>query len=377
MLRRMANRRIMPKGSFTQVTVSLLSRLSPGCVASFRFALVLVLVFDLVPTPLKIGTGLLGAVLETTPGARFSNPAQTNPPPLPIKETDAAIENEYRALQAADDAAQAEVERWLQQHHEQEGQAAAAPAADLDRHIRERFEPVRRAYEDFLARHPRHVPARLTYGSFLSDRQDEAGAQAQWEQALELDPRNAAALNNLAGVYAEREQPAKAFEFLSQAIELDPATALYYHNFANHLYVLRQSAMSYYRLNEQQVYAKALASYSNAFRLAPTNFTFAWDFAQTYYALQPLPTEPALHAWTNALAVAHDEIHRQGVQVHFARVKLLANRLPEARAHLVLVTHPKYSDLKTRLLRLIVERESATPATNGGTSLIQPKPKAP
>jgi len=48
--------------------------------------------------------------------------------------------------------------------------------------------------------------------------------------------------------------------------------------------------MENYSLNEQQVYGKALGLYSNAFILIPGNFSFAWDLAQTYYVIKPLPT---------------------------------------------------------------------------------------
>ena len=37
-------------------------------------------------------------------------------------------------------------------------------------------------------------------------------------------------------------------------------------------------------------------------------------------------TDDALRAWTNALAIAHDEVEREGVYLHFARHKLHAER---------------------------------------------------
>src|SRR5258708_7286666 len=115
--------------------------------------------------------------------------------------------------------------------------------------------------------------------------------------------------------------------------------------------------MLYYGLNEQQVYAKALRLYSNAVRLDPQNFAFAWDFAQTYFSIKPLPADDALRSWTNALRSANGEVEREQVHVQCARVKMLAGRLSEARTQLTAVTNEGCAKLKAGLIRSIEERE--------------------
>ena len=99
-----------------------------------------------------------------------------------------------------------------------------------------------------------------------------------------------------------------------------------------------------------------------AMRLAPTDFPLASDVAQTYYGIKPSRTEDALGAWTNAFNIANDEIEREGVHTHFARIKLNAGRFDEARGHLDAVTNAMYADLKTRLERNLKEKSSATNA---------------
>ena len=78
----------------------------------------------------------------------------------------------------------------------------------------------------------------------------------------------------------------------------------------------------------------------------PRNFPMASDVAQTYYGIKPLRLEAALKAWTNTLALARDEIEREGVYLHFARLKLQAGRFAEVRAHLNAVTNELYAMLK-------------------------------
>jgi tetratricopeptide (TPR) repeat protein len=308
-----------------------------------------------------IGT-LLGADGPKTGSNNIS--ASGSDASITSKATNTVAEREYEQLMSEDDAAQAEVDKWIQENNAFKAKGAGIADAEMNRRIRQRFEPIRKGYEDFLKRYPDHARARLAYGSFLGDLQDEAGAKVQWEKALELDPKNPATYNNLAGIYSETGDVKKGFEFFTKAIELSPAEAIYYHNFADSLYVMRNKAQEIYGLNEQQVFTKALHFYSNAVRLAPSNFPFATDFAQTFYALKPFPAAEAMTAWTNTLKLAHDELERQGVYIHLARAKMLDGQLASAREQLDAITDTNYTVLKSNLIRSIKMRENPPTTTN-------------
>jgi tetratricopeptide (TPR) repeat protein len=268
---------------------------------------------------------------------------------------------EFDKIEAADDAAQTEVDKWVRQNNDLKSAGRAVSQDDMDHRIAERFEPVRQAYDNFVHKHPDYARARLGYGNFLNDRQDERGAQVQWERAIELDPTNAAIYNSLAGRYTEVGPVNKAFEYFSKAIELRPAEAAYYHNFGDGLYVQRKRAAVYYSITEQQVFDKVVTLYSNALRLAPRNFAYAWDLAQTYYSFKPLPFETSLGAWTNALKLAPEEADREEVLVHLARVNMLAGRFAEARNQLIAVTNESCLKAKASLLHNIAQREDSKP----------------
>lgn len=273
-------------------------------------------------------------------------------------------EKELQKLMDADDEAQAEVDDWIRQNDEFAKHGAAAPPAQLKRRIEERLEPVRKAYEDFIQRHPRNSKARVAYASFLGDTKDEESAQEQLEQALSVDTNNPAIYNNLANIYGHIGPVKKAFEYYAKAIQLNPLESVYYHNLGTTVYLFRTDAKEYYRIDEAQVFAKAFELYSNAMRLDPMNFPLASDVAQSYYGMKPMHTEEALRAWTNALQIAHDEIEREGVYVHFARIKLLGDRFTEAQAHLNAVTNDMYAELRRRLQRNLNERRSGGNSTN-------------
>lgn len=299
-----------------------------------------------------------GAV--TAGAAEASGPL---PPPAAVATAVTNASLEFQQLEANDDAAQVEIDKWKRDNAEARSQGGGLSDAELDARIQTRVEPIQKAYRAFLAKYPEHAGAHLAYGCFLNERQDETGARKEWEKALELDPRNAAIYNNLAGSYSEGGPANKAFDFFNKALELKPTEAAYYHNFGTTLYVLRKSGTAYYHVDEQGVFAKIIELYSNAVRFDPQNFAFSVDLAQTYYSLKPLPFEAALKVWTNALQAAKGENDREDVYIHLARVKMLAGNLAESRGLLAGVTNQSHALLKANLIRAIESREGPEPHT--------------
>jgi tetratricopeptide (TPR) repeat protein len=268
------------------------------------------------------------------------------------------LEAEYQKLLEADDTAQEEIDKWIRDHREFAAKGAPGDDEALNRRIMERLAPVRKAYESFLSKNPEHVRARIAFASFLGDIESESSAMKQLEIALRYDTNNATIYNNLANIHGHTGEVKKAFEFYSKAIAINPNEPVYYHNFGTTVYLFRKDAQEYYGIDEQEVFDKAFVLYSNALRLDPTNFPLASDIAQGYYIAKPLRTEDAMKAWTNALSLARDDVEKQGVYIHFARVKMLDGKYDEARTWLKPVTNAMYAELKARVLRSIDQREA-------------------
>ena len=301
---------------------------------------------------------LLGVALAAS---NYSRAATKNPEPArPASTNNAAtdaIEKEIQAIMDEDDTAQEEVDKWIKENQAFAEKGAGVSDAELNRRIRARFEPIRTRYEDFVHRYPDNAKARVAYGSFLNDLHDEEGAVTQWEKGRELNPNDPAVWNNLANFYGHDGEVKKAFAFYAKAIELNPIEPIYYQNFGTTVYLFRKDAKEYYGITEQEVFNKALELYAKALRYDPTNFPLASDVAQTYYGIRPFRADEALRAWTNTLAIAHDEIEREGVYVHLARCKLIVERFDEARRHINAVTNEMYAALKTRLTKNLNEQE--------------------
>jgi tetratricopeptide (TPR) repeat protein len=295
--------------------------------------------------PVALGTLLIACVhpkptTETESSAIASNP----------------VEEEYLKLLAQDDDAQTDADRWIREAGAFDSAGAGGSRETLIARIDARFDQIRKDYNRFLERHPNHARARLAFGSFLNETRDESGAVTQWERALEIDPTNPAAWNNLANHYGHRGPVKKAFEYYERAIELDPGEATYLQNLATTTYLFRKDAREHYGITEQEVFDRALELYRRAMALDPENFPLATDYAQTFYGIRPLRTEEALHAWNQALKLAHDQIERDGIHLHIARIQLLSGDLEQARSHLGIVTNQMYQTLKERLTRNLQEK---------------------
>ena len=324
----------------------------------------------------NFGIAVLGALLATNQPAAISNLVHSETGiSVKVADPNDPVEKEFKKLMEEDDAAQAEADKWIRDNAEFAAKGGGTSAPELNKKILERFAPVRKGYEKFIEQHTNHVGALVAYASFLNDIGDEEGQRNYLERALEIDKTDPAIWNNLANYYGHRGPVKKAFSYYEKAIELDPSEPVYHHNFGTTVFLFRKDVKEYYDINEQQVFDKALGIYSNAMRLSPNDFPLASDVAQTYYGIKPSRTEDALRAWTNAFNIANDNIEREGVHTHFARIKLNSGRFDEARAHLNAVTNAMYTDLKTRLERNLREKSSGTntpPTANATESSSNP-----
>jgi tetratricopeptide (TPR) repeat protein len=308
-------------------------------------------------------SGLLGVLVATNQPSAISNLVhEKTGVRMEIADPNDPVEREYLRLLEMDDAAQAEVDRWLTDNEKLAGAGAGIDRGTMQGKIRQRFDPVEKAYKDFLERHPKHVKARVAYGSFLGDIGREDEAAAEYIKARDIDPQNPAAWNNLANFYGHNGPVTNAFACYEKAIELRTNEAVYYQNFATTVYLFRWDATNYFNITEQQVFDKAMALYSKALSLAPTDFPLATDLAQTYYGIRPPRIQDALKAWNDALKLARDDVEREGVRLHLARWNRTAGDLNAARRELSFVTNQMYWVTKSNILRGLNHREAGTNA---------------
>lgn len=268
-----------------------------------------------------------------------------------------AVAAEYEKLLEKDEAALQKIEKLMAEFDAFATNGAPGSRAALFAKVDEVIDGVKRSYDGFLERNPKHVDAYLAYGSFLNELGDEEGATVKWEKARELDPKNPSAWNNLANVFGHIGPIKKAFQYYEKAIELDPKEPVYLQNLATTTYLFRKDAAETYRIDEEAVFNKALDLYRQAMKLDPTNIVLATDYAQSYYGIKPMRVEDAIAAWKHCLTLAKSDVEKQGIYLHLARVELNAGLFEEAQKHLDLVKDPSMDDLKKRLQRNLEKKQ--------------------
>src|ERR1051325_4288763 len=184
--------------------------------------------------------GLVSVLVATNVPAAVSNlVTQTTGMTVNMPDPNGPVEREFKKLMEADDAAEAEVDGWIQQNQKFAEKGAAIPAEELKQRILKRLGAVREAYQDFIKRHPDHARARIAYAGLLEDLGDEDGELEQLEKALEIDPKIPSVYNQLANHYGHDGELKKAFEYYAKAIELEPTEPVYYQNFATTVFLFQ------------------------------------------------------------------------------------------------------------------------------------------
>jgi predicted negative regulator of RcsB-dependent stress response len=109
--------------------------------------------------------------------------------------------------------------------------------------------------------------------------------------------------------------------------------------------------------------------------LKPDDFVLASDYAISFYGIKPAVTlapeerdaaqtklnQQAIAAWETALKIAGDDVQREGVHIHLARIKINARRFAEARTHLDAVSNPVYTEIKQTLTRNLEQKQNESP----------------
>jgi tetratricopeptide (TPR) repeat protein len=313
-------------------------------------------------------------VLATNQPEAISNlVTQTTGLSITIPDPNDPVEKEFQKLMEDDDAAQAEVEKWIHENLQFAPTGGAIMSAELNGRIEARFSTVRKGYEDFLKRHPDHARGHLAYGGFLMDIHNFDDAEPELEKARALNPKDPTAWNQLANIFTHTGPTEKVFEYYGKAIELNPLESVYYQNLAVAVFLYRVDAMERWHITEQQVFDKSLDLYRQALKLDPTNFPLATELAQSYYGIKPTRTDEALNAWTNALALATSDTEKEGVYIHMARFNLHAGRFAEAHRRIDMVTNDVHLELKTRLAKNLATQEKEA-ETNAAPLKVEPDP---
>lgn len=270
------------------------------------------------------------------------------------------VEKEFRSVLLLDDKIHSEVDQWIRDNAKLTEKKSGIPVESLGEQIRIRLSKVEEAYVSFLAKYPKHVEARLAFGSFYSGLGKHDAAMGQWTEARDLEKQNPVPWNNMGKAYGQKGKISEAIRHFSKASELAPKQSLYYRNLAAMLFAYPDQAARYYLIDRSQVVPKVLLLFEKALILDPKNFTLATDTAMIYLATSPFKAKEAINAWNKALSLAPDIRSKEGVRIHLARIHARIGEPKVAQKLLLDVRDPNFNQLKEEILKKI----DSLPSTN-------------
>ncbi len=249
--------------------------------------------------------------------------------------------------------------------------------AQLERDIKTEFAKVVALYEGYLKEHPDEARAHYDLGTlYYKEGQDDARARALWLRTIELDPRFDLAHNSLAVHYADSAEHEKALLHISTALRLNPDVAMYHFNAATFHFNFRTTVTKVFGWDLRRAWQEATSEYKEAMRLAPSNYVFARDYAQSYYSACHFQVEPdyveARRVWEHSLPLARSASERVMVLTNLARVSCFADDPDAARDYLkrALTLRPN-NPIALHLQRKVEKGELITPPSAFGAG---PKP---
>ena len=270
------------------------------------------------------------------------------------------VEKEFRSVLLLDDKIHSEVDQWIRDNAKLTEKKSGIPVESLGEQIRIRLSKVEEAYVSFLAKYPKHVEARLAFGSFYSGLGKHDDAMGQWAEARDLEKQNPVPWNNIGKAYGQKGKISEAIRHFTKASELAPKQPLYYRNLAAMLFAYPDQAARYYLIDRSQVVPKVLLLFEKALILDPKNFTLATDTAMIYLATSPFKAKEAINAWNKALSLAPDIRSKEGVRIHLARIHARIGEPKIAQKLLLDVRDPNFNQLKEEILKKI----DSLPSTN-------------
>ena len=270
------------------------------------------------------------------------------------------VEKEFRSVLLLDDKIHSEVDQWIRDNAKLTEKKSGIPVESLGEQIRIRLSKVEEAYVSFLAKYPKHVEARLAFGSFYSGLGKHDAAMGQWTEARDLEKQNPVPWNNIGKAYGQKGKISEAIRHFTKASELAPKQPLYYRNLAAMLFAYPDQAARYYLIDRSQIVPKVLLLFEKALILDPKNFTLATDTAMIYLATSPFKAKEAINAWNKALSLAPDMRSKEGVRIHLARIHARIGEPKIAQKLLLDVRDPNFNQLKEEILKKI----DSLPSTN-------------
>ncbi len=207
------------------------------------------------------------------------------------------------------------------------------------------------SYDVLVQKNQTFTMAFVAYGMFLGKINMDRQAVAMLMKANQLNPDIPLVKNQIAKHLAEDGKPIEALTYLMAATDLAPKEAFYHFHLGQLLLAGHDEFLLKGGFTQAGLDKAMIDAFRQASELAPTDFSYAYQYAKAFYEIETPRWEEALAVWEQVeLRPIATTTLRHMVRLQKANVLIKLGRTDDARRTLEMVTDPKLADDKQTLL---------------------------
>ena len=216
--------------------------------------------------------------------------------------------------------------------------------------LRPRLRDIAASYDNIISENPDFVAAYVSYGLLLSRIGERKASVTFFLQANEIDPNIPLVKNQLGNYCIEEGEYEEALSYYLSAIKLAPEEPLYRYQLGTLLTEFRRFFIADELFSKETLEKKMHEAFQKAATLAPSDFGYAYRYAESFYDLREPNWEEALLLWETLEEMAPTNVEKQTAQLHRANIYLKQERFLGARLLLNKITEASLESNKQTLL---------------------------
>ena len=216
-----------------------------------------------------------------------------------------------------------------------------------------------RDYEAFINYNKDYVEGYVMLGKFLRKIGQVEEANEIFLRANKIDPNIAVVKQQIGNYLAEKEDFGLAMYYYLNAIELEPDVALYHYCLGELYYQYKENFIAEEILKEHEFDRQMLTAFKESVRLEPHDRVLKIRLAEAYYDLYRPDWKKALRLWKELERSSPDNIDRQIIFLHQARVLSNLERYDESKHLLSQVTAIGLKSSKEEIEEMLPKSEGS------------------
>jgi tetratricopeptide (TPR) repeat protein len=233
---------------------------------------------------------------------------------------------------------------------------AAKQGENLDAEsLKAQLQEICHEYDLLLQGSPNFAPGYVAYGDLLWKVDMRKEAVGLFLKANSIEPDIPLVKNEIGNYLAEEGKPLEAVNYFLAAIKLEPSEPLYHYELGKLLRDARADFLSSGDWTRDSIDGGMTEAFRRAAELAPDDFRYNWEYADSFGVLPNPDWDKALKLWAVVEDKAPGPEERQAARLKAADILIKQGKRDQARLLIDTVTEPQLQAQKQKLVAQLAE----------------------